>query len=260
MRIATWNINSVRTRLEHAINLLKEQDLDVLALQETKCKDEQFPAAAFEELGYQVAHTGVNQWNGVAVISRVGLENVATSFPGQPGFAKDPEAPQLVEPRAVGATCGGVRVWSLYVPNGRGVADRHYAYKLQWLNNLAAYVRDEVRECTVFVGDYNVAPLDEDVWSVAFFAPPNTHISEPERAAFDLLLDAGLVEVTRPLAPRTYSYFDYQAGRLAKGEGMRIDFQLATPDLSATAVQFDMTERQRKGTSDHVPVIVDYTL
>ena len=259
MRIATWNINSVRRRLDHVTALLTRHDIDVLCLQETKCKDDQFPYLAFEELGYQVAHVGYSQWNGVAIISRVGLEDVAHQFPGQPGFAKDPDAEQSVEARAVGATCGGVRVWSLYVPNGRELHDRHYGYKLRWLAGLSHYVERDVAEKTIFMGDFNVAPRDEDVWDVSYFVG-RTHLSEPERAAFEDLQAAGLVEVTRPLQPEAYSYFDYQAGRWPKGEGMRIDFQLATPDLVATDVLFDLEERATEGTSDHVPVIVDYAI
>ncbi|MDN5896908.1 MAG: exodeoxyribonuclease III, partial [Nocardioides sp.] len=126
MRIATWNVNSARARIDRILGFLERHDIDVLAMQETKCKDAQFPTERFTDLGYEVAHFGLSQWNGVAVVSRVGLEDVATSFPEQPGFHKDPEQDQAVEARALGATCDGVRIWSLYVPNGRELEDPHY--------------------------------------------------------------------------------------------------------------------------------------
>ena len=142
MRIATWNVNSVRARIDRIIEWLEPSGTDVLLMQETKCKDDQFPFVRFAEAGYEVAHFGLSQWNGVAIASRVGLEDVQTSFAGQPGFAKDPAAEQALEARAIGATCGGIRVWSLYVPNGRELEDRHYTYKLDWL----AALRDQAAE------------------------------------------------------------------------------------------------------------------
>ena len=263
MKIATFNINSVRARTDRVVELLSRHDLDVLALQETKASDKNFPFAVFEDAGYEVAHVGTGQWNGVALISRVGLEDVWDQFPGQPGFAKDPDAEQVVEPRCVSAICNGVRVMSLYVPNGREITDRHYDYKLRWLDVLAHVVADhhrthpEVPLC--LVGDFNIAPRDEDVWSMSFFNG-KTHVTFPERAAFDALLDAGLVEVTRDRTPGEFTYFDYTAGRFPKREGMRIDFQLASPILAATcqSVTIDINERAGKGASDHLPVIVNY--
>lgn len=268
MRIGTWNINSVRARAERLAGVLERHDLDVLALQETKCKDAQFPTQLVQELGYEVAHVGLNQWNGVALISRVGLEEVRTSFPGQPGFAKDPAAPQEREARAVGARVGGpdgITLWSLYVPNGRELTDRHYGYKLSWLRALADYAEGFLAASPgklLFMGDFNIAPTDADVWDPSFFIG-KTHVSEPERAAFQRLVEVPLREVTRPLTGDGYTYWDYQAGRFPKDEGMRIDFQLASPALAqlATAAIIDKKEREvgsGERPSDHVPVIVDY--
>jgi len=259
MRIVNWNVNSVRTRADRIVDFLVRHDVDVLAIQETKCTDEKFPYAVFEAAGYEVAHAGTSQWNGVAIVSRVGIADLEKHFPGQPGFDKDPGAEQIVESRAIGATCGGVRVWSLYVPNGREIADPHYDYKLRWLYALAEHVRHDTTDKAVYLGDFNIAPLDEDVWDIGFFAG-KTHVTEPERIAFDRLIDAGLTEVTRPLSPQRFTYWDYKGMRFQKGEGMRIDFQLATPALAklATSAFVDIEERSGKGASDHAPVVVDY--
>ncbi|RNE49911.1 exodeoxyribonuclease III [Corynebacterium alimapuense] len=263
MRIANWNVNSVRSRADRVVEFLDRHDVDILAVQETKCTDKQFPYQRFFDAGYEVAHVGLNQWNGVAIISRVGISDVETHFPGQPGFHKDPDQPQAIEARAIGATCGGIRIWSLYVPNGREIADPHYDYKLRWLYALGFHVADSLvaqpDHRAVYLGDFNVAPLDEDVWDIAAFYG-STHVTEPERLAFEGLEEAGLTEVTRGLAQEKFTYWDYKAGRFHKGEGMRIDFQLATPTLAAEARSgfVDIEERAGKGASDHAPVIVDY--
>ena len=144
MRLATWNVNSIRARRERVVAWLQRSDVDVLAMQETKCKDEQFPYEAFTEIGYEVAHHGLSQWNGVAIASRIGLEDVRIGFPSQPGFHKDPEQPQDPEARAISALAGGVRVWSLYVPNGRELDDPHYTYKLDWLARLREHASAEL--------------------------------------------------------------------------------------------------------------------
>lgn len=265
MRIASWNVNSARTRVDRMVDFLTRQDIDVLAVQETKCTDAQFPFDRFTELGYEVAHFGLSQWNGVAIISRVGIADVDKQFPGQPGFHKDPAAEQAVEARAIGATCGGVKVWSLYVPNGREIADPHYDYKLRWLCALGGYVsatlRDDPETKMVLGGDYNIAPRDGDVWDISFFEG-KTHITEPERATFEGLLEQGLTETSRQYTEDQFTYWDYKGMRFQKGQGMRIDFQLATDALSATASGgfIDIEERSTKGASDHAPVVVDYAV
>ncbi|GAA1865282.1 exodeoxyribonuclease III [Myceligenerans crystallogenes] len=276
MRIATWNVNSLRARLDRTLGVLERWDLDVLAIQETKCRDEQFPVGAFQEAGYEVAHTGLSQWNGVAIASRVGLEDVATSFPGQPGFAKVAKADDdaaasdallevepPVEARAIGATCGGVRVWSLYVPHGRALGDQHYEYKLTWLRNLRDVARNWAAEPdaqVALLGDWNVIPLDTDVYDVADFAG-HTHVSQPERDAFAAFAEAGYTEVTREHVPaeHAYTYWDYQRLAFPKNRGLRIDFGWTTPAVAerVRTVTIDREERKGKGASDHVPVILE---
>lgn len=258
MRIATWNVNSARARLERIVAWVERSDVDVVALQETKCKDDQFPTERFEAMGYQVAHHGHSQWNGVAILSRVGIEDVELGFPGQPGWGE----PLAAEARALGATCGGVRVWSLYVPNGRQLGDPHLAYKLDWLEHLrdagSQWLADDPSAQIALVGDWNVAPRDEDVWDMAVFAN-STHVSPPERAAFNAIVDAGFADVVRPYTEGQFTYWDYTQLRFPKKQGMRIDFVLASPALAArvTGAAIDREERKGKGASDHAPVIVD---
>lgn len=271
MRIVTWNVNSIRTRVDRVLAFLDRSQTDVLAIQETKCRDDQFPTAAFEAAGYEVAHFGLSQWNGVALVSRVGLTDVATQFPGQPGFVKAaPEAgpdslldvDPPIEARAIGATCGGVRVWSLYVPHGRGLDDPHYTYKLAWLDALRASARTwaDAGDAVALMGDWNVIPLDTDVYDAAAFAG-KTHVSPPERAAFDAFEQAGYTELTRQFLPaeHTYTYWDYQQLAFPRNKGLRIDFCWASPALTsrASGALIDRDERKGKGASDHVPVLVD---
>jgi exodeoxyribonuclease-3 len=268
VRIATWNVNSIRSRADRVAAFLQRHDVDVLALQETKCRDDQFPEMVFSALGYEVAHVGYSQWNGVAILSRVGLKDVEVGFPGQPGWGSgggvgdggDPDA----EARAIGATCGGVRVWSLYVPNGRTLADPHYAYKLQWLEALrttaAGWLAEDPAAQVALVGDWNIAPENDDVWDITAFAH-STHVSPPERAAFRAIVEAGYADVVRPYAPGpgVYTYWDYTQLRFPRREGMRIDFVLGSPALAGhvTGALIDREERKGKGASDHAPVIVD---
>ncbi|ACQ81890.1 exodeoxyribonuclease III Xth [Beutenbergia cavernae DSM 12333] len=257
MRIATWNVNSIRARAERVAAWLERSDVDVLALQETKVPDEQFPVMSFAAVGYDVVHHGHSQWNGVAIVSRVGIDDVELGFPGQPTWGD----PAVAEARALGATCGGVRLWSLYVPNGRTLEDPHYAYKLDWLRALrdaAATWAAEPGAQVALAGDWNIAPLDEDVWDMSLFDGA-THVSPAERAAFAALDDAGFAEVTRLHVPQAYTYWDYQRLRFPRNEGMRIDFVLATRALAerVAAVGIDREERKGKGASDHVPVVVE---
>lgn len=258
MRLATWNVNSIRARSDRVIDWLARTDTDVLAMQEIKCRPDQFPRQAFEDAGYEVAAHGLNQWNGVAIASRVGLESVSTQFDGQPGFAKEGDA--VVEARAMGATCAGVRVWSVYVPNGRGVADPHYAYKLDFLAALRDAARGWSTEPTLIVGDFNVAPLPTDIWDESD-AEAATHVTAEARTAFHAFEDAGYEELSRRFLPaeRTYTFWDYKQLRFPRGEGMRIDFAYASPAAAAraSAVVIDRDERKGKGASDHVPVIVE---
>ena len=258
MRIATWNINSVRTREDRVRAFLERSDVDVLCLQETKCTDKQFPD--FSDTGYEQAHHGLHSFNGVAILSRVGLEDVQTEF-GQPGFDKNLNAPQHQEARAIGAVCNGVRVWSLYVPNGREIRDPHYSYKLAWLDALAAYAKntgeDGTAEKLVLTGDFNIAPRDEDVWDRSWFEG-KTHVTPNERKRLTALEDAGLAQATELIADQ-YTYWDYQAMRFQKNEGIRIDLQYAR-GLKPEAGRVDRDERKGKGASDHAPVIIDYAV
>jgi exodeoxyribonuclease-3 len=264
VRIATWNVNSVRARTDRILDWLQRTDVDVLAMQETKCKDEQFPYERFRELGYEVAHVGLSQWNGVAIASRVGLDDVQIGFEDQPGFHKDPEVAPAQEARAIGATCNGVRIWSLYVPNGRELADPHYTYKLDWLAKLhtdaVGWLEQNPDAQIALVGDWNVAPTDEDVWDPALFEG-KTHTSAAERDAFHAFVESGFADVVRPHTPGpgVYTYWDYTQLRFPKKQGMRIDFVLGSPALAGRVdkAEIDRNERKGKGASDHAPVIVD---
>lgn len=253
MRIATWNINSIRSRIDRVVAYLENTNTDVLALQEIKCKPEQFPYEPLEKLGYYVVAHGLNQWNGVAFISKYPIEDVETSFAGQPEF-KD-----VLEARALGATINGVRIWSLYVPHGRALDDPHYQYKLDFLENLASTIAEQVyhepETPIALMGDFNIAPLDTDVWNINEFAGL-THVSQPERQAFEAFEQIGLQDVVRPRIPTGYTYWDYQQLRFPKNEGMRIDFILANEAFAEriTDVSIDREERKGEGPSDHVPV------
>jgi exodeoxyribonuclease III len=264
VRIATWNVNSIRSRADRVVAWLQRRDVDVLALQETKCRDDQFPEGRFTELGYQVAHVGHSQWNGVAILSRVGLDDVEIGFPGQPCWGSGVSEAAATEARALGATCGGVRVWSLYVPNGRTLTDPHYRYKLEWLAALretaAGWLTADPATPMALVGDWNIAPENDDVWDMAVFAH-STHVSPPERAAFRAIVDAGFADVVRPYAPGpgVYTYWDYTQLRFPRREGMRIDFVLGSPAFAGrvTNALVDREERKGKGASDHAPVVVE---
>jgi exodeoxyribonuclease-3 len=255
MRIATWNVNSVKQRVPRLLPWLDERAPDVVCLQETKLADDAFTELLAEELaarGYEVALHGEATWNGVAILSRAGLEDVVTGLDGAPGFPH-PEA------RAVAATCGGIRVVSVYVPNGREPGSEHYAYKLEWLAALRAVVAAGP-DATVVCGDMNIAPTDDDVFDPDAYVG-ETHVTEPEREALRELQSVGLHDVVRDRWPgeRIFTYWDYRAGMFHQDLGMRIDLMLAS-DPVAERVQAAWVDRQaRKGSgpSDHAPVIVD---
>jgi exodeoxyribonuclease III len=255
MRLVTWNVNSVKQRMPRLLPWLDQRRPDVLCLQETKLTDEAFGALLDEELasrGYEVAAYGEPSWNGVAIISRVGLEDVERGLPGGPGFPH-PEA------RAIAATCGGVRVVSVYVPNGRSPGSDHYAYKLEWLAALRATVAADA-DRTVVAGDVNIAPADADVFDPEAYAG-QTHVTAPEREALAELQSVGLRDVVRDHWPdqRVFSYWDYRAGMFHQDLGMRIDLVLAGESIASrvAAAWVDRHARKGKGPSDHAPVIVD---
>ncbi|WP_203336141.1 exodeoxyribonuclease III [Nocardioides limicola] len=258
MRIATWNVNSLRTRIDRVEALLARHEIDVLALQETKARPDQLPLMGLESMGYEVASAGLDQWNGVALISRVGLDDVQQAFVGAPPFK------EIVEARAIGARCGGVRIWSLYVPNGRKPDDPHYTYKLDWLARLRETATEWLDEATALVGDWNICPTDEDVFDVAQFRN-STHVTPAEREAFAAFLTDGWAEVTRKYAPG-YTYWDYYRNRFQRNRGLKIDFALCSPSLAerVTHAFIDLEERdpdtgQPTSPSDHAPVIIDLT-
>lgn len=264
MRLATWNVNSVRARAERVVDFLVREQVDVLAMQEIKCRPDQFPYALFEAAGYEVVAHGLNQWNGVAVASRLPVENVETSFPGMPGFLKGYEGDDApLEARALGVTVDSVRVWSLYVPNGRSLTDPHFSYKLRWLQGLreyaAGFLAADPDAALALTGDFNVAPFDSDMGDPSFVAGVSTHVSEPERAAFAELLTAGVSDVVRPLVPTGFTFWDYKQLRFPRDEGMRIDFILGSQAFANAVVgaQIVRDERKGDGPSDHVPVMVD---
>lgn len=272
MRLATWNVNSVRARLPRLLSWLDETKPDVLCLQETKCRADMFPSADVAGLGYTTAAHGDGRWNGVAILSRAGIEDVSNGFPGEPvyeGEAREQEQTRLTEPalltpeaRAIGATCGGIRIWSLYAPNGRTPESAHYAYKLGWFAALRDALAAELAGGTPLVacGDYNVAPTDDDVWDPAAFAG-STHVTPAERRALADLRALGLDDVvpTPMKGPHPYTYWDYRAGMFHKNLGMRIDLFYASASVAERvgSARVDREARKGKGPSDHAPVVVD---
>jgi exodeoxyribonuclease-3 len=261
VRIATWNVNSVLARLPRLVEWLEQAAPDVVCLQETKVGADAFPADSVTPLGYAVAHHGEGRWNGVAVLSRVGLEDVARGLPGDPGFPDD----TALEARTIAVTCGPVRVRSVYVPNGRTPSDPHYAYKLRWLAALKGAVAADAAGSRPFalMGDFNIAPTDADVWDPAVFVD-STHVTPAERAALAELRETGLTDVVPTIAkgPHPFTYWDYRAGAFHKNMGMRIDLVLANAALagSVSDAWVDREARKGKGPSDHAPVIVDLSL
>ena len=267
MHLATWNVNSIRTRVTRTVEFAVREDIDVLAMQEIKCKPEQFPYGPFEEAGYHVEVHGLNQWNGVAIASRLPITDVRTAFDGMPGFAKGHEGPDApLEARALGVMVDGVRVWSLYVPNGRSLDDPHYAYKLHWLEELkkstAAELSANPALPLALVGDFNIIPFDGDNGDPDIVEGVSTHVSPQERQAFFAFQDAGVTDVVRPLIPEGFTYWDYQRLKFPRNEGVRIDFVLGSRTLADAVTGASIHREERKGEqpSDHVPVVVEFDL
>ena len=266
MRIATWNVNSLRARLDKVTWWLERAKPDVLLMQETKLTDADAPAPVFRELGYELAHHGEGRWNGVAIASRLPIEDVVTNF-GEPlRPAKTPEVADdepLAEARMMAATCGGVRVVAVYAPNGRVVDSPFYQAKLAWYERLARWLAEasEPKQPLAIGGDFNVAPRDEDVWDPAA-CHGGTHVSPPERTAFDKLCAWGLTDAYRLHHPEPgrYTWWDYRAGNFHKNFGMRIDHLLVTPVLASRVVAAEIDREARKGKpvpSDHAPLVID---
>lgn len=265
MRIASWNVNSIRARVERVVDYLVRDDVDVLCMQEIKCRETQFPFEQFTAAGYDVVLHGLNQWNGVAIASRLPITDVRVGFDNMPGFGAPGDDGSLpLEARALAATINDVRLWSLYVPNGRELDHPHFTYKLAWLDALAhdtrAWLAAHPDQPLALLGDWNVAPFDHDVWDMAAFAG-STHVSQAERDAFFAFENVGLADVVRPLVPDGYTYWDYKQLRFPKNEGMRIDFIMANPAFAqlVTDAHIARDERKGDGPSDHVPVVVDLT-
>ncbi len=266
MRIATWNVNSLGARLAKVTWWLERAQPDVLLMQETKLGDADVPRDELSRLGYEVAHHGVGGWNGVAIASRLGTADVITNF-GLPLAAPDrseaPDDEPLREPRMIAAVCGGIRVASIYAPNGRTVDSIFYRAKLAWFQRLRQWLVETRKpdEALVVGGDFNVAPTDADVWDPAR-CHGGTHVSPPERQAFADLLGWGLVDGyrRRHAEPERYSWWDYRAGMFHKNYGMRIDHLLVTPPIAERIVWAEIDREARKGKpipSDHAPVIID---
>jgi exodeoxyribonuclease-3 len=256
MRIATWNVNSLKVRLPRVEAWLAEVQPDVLCMQETKLADDAFPALTFAALGYESVHHGQGQWNGVAILSKVGIEDVVGGFAAETG-PPDPDA------RVITATCGGIRITDVYVPNGRSLDNDHYRYKLDWLAQLRRHlsaVASPDRD-VVLTGDFNIAPADRDVYDPSKFVGA-THVSPAERALLGELEAWGLTDVFRHQYPdqeRVYSWWDYRAGDFHQGRGLRIDLVLASASIVGRMEWCIVDRNARKGQSpsDHAPVVVD---
>ena len=255
LRIVTWNVNSLKARLPRVEQWLLENGPEVICLQETKMKDQAFPAEVFTAMGYETAHHGQGQWNGVAILSKVGLDDVVAGW--------DDDGPEDTDARILWATCGGVRVASVYVPNGRALDDPHYTYKLGWLERLRGTLdrRENPAADLAVCGDFNICPDDRDVWSPEAWVG-NTHVSEPERQALRSLEVWGLEDVYRRHHEEggLYSFWDYRGGDFHQGRGLRIDLIMATPSLAArcTEARIDRDARKGEKPSDHAPVIAQF--
>jgi exodeoxyribonuclease-3 len=259
LRVATWNVNSVTARVERLTGWLASAKPDVVCLQELKTTDEGFPAEQVAALGYEAATWGTGRWNGVAVLSRVGVADVRRGWDGLPLFDG------VLEARALSATCGGVRVTSVYVPNGRELGHPHFDYKLAWLDSLTAAAAQQAGAGVPYavLGDFNIAPTDADVWDVSLFTE-STHVTPAERGKLADLAAAGLVEVLpRALKyDRPFTYWDYRQLAFPKNNGMRIDLVFGNRAFAGAVrdAYVDREERKGKGASDHAPVVVDLDL
>jgi len=271
MRIATWNVNSLKARLEKVQWWLERAAPDVLLMQETKLADGDAPVMPFRMAGYDLLHHGEGRWNGVAIASRVGIADAVTNFgegpvrdsgPGAAPSAEEDFDP-LDEARMVSAVCGGIRVVSIYAPNGRTVGSLFFEGKLRWFARFARWLAEKQEPAAPLLvgGDFNVAPADEDVWDPVA-AHGGTHVSEEERAAFRALLDWGLTDTWRAAnaGPSRFTWWDYRAGSFQRNEGMRIDHLLASAPVAARVVAVEVDREARKGTptpSDHAPLVLD---
>jgi exodeoxyribonuclease III len=266
MRIATWNVNSLRARLDKVLWWLERARPDVLLMQETKLADAEAPAAAFRDVGYEMAHHGEGRWNGVAIVSRGRIADVVTNFgePLRPAKTSDVgDDEPMAEARMIAATCDGVRIVSVYAPNGRVVDSPFYHAKLAWYGRLARWLGDAADRTQPLAigGDFNVAPTDADVWDAAA-CHGGTHVSPPEREAFGTLCAWGLTDAYRlhHAEPGRYTWWDYRAGNFHKNFGMRIDHLLVTAPLAARVVWSEIDREARKGKpvpSDHAPLVID---
>jgi len=255
MRIATWNVNSLRVRLPHLAEWLAANPVDAIGLQELKLSDEQFPRAEIEALGMHAAHYGQKTYNGVAILARGALVDVTTGIPGD----DDPQR------RVIAATIGGVRLINVYVPNGQEVGSEKYAYKLAWLERLRAWLADEIAQYPrlAIVGDFNIAPEDRDVHDPAKWEG-SVHVSEPERKALSAITGLGIVDLFRRFEqpPGIWSWWDYRMGAFRRNRGLRIDLVLASAALAArcTACTVDRSPRAWERPSDHAPVVASFDI
>jgi exodeoxyribonuclease-3 len=274
MRIATWNVNSLKARMDRVTEWLSLRAPDVLLMQETKLADEAAPEMPFQMAGYELLHHGEGRWNGVAIASRIGLSDVVTNFgdgavrrsPGPSGVTEAVEAEASITPsdeaRMASAVCGGIRVVSIYAPNGRALDTPFYEAKLAWFERLQRWLRETCSpdQPIVVGGDYNVAPEDQDVWDMAFFAG-STHVSGPERTAMAALREWGLVDAYRLHHPEPgrFSWWDYRAGDFHNGRGMRIDHLYVTRSVAdrCSGAEIDRDARKGKLPSDHAPIWID---
>ncbi len=258
MRIASWNVDSIRARLHLVLDWMDRHEPDVVCLQETKVAQRRFPRVDLEQRGYDLAVTESDGSGGVAMLSRVGLENVVIGIPGA-------VAP-LNQPRSISARCGGLRIHTLYGPNGRKVGTQHHAIKLAWLSLFRTWVDLDGMQAaapTVVIGDFNVAPADVDIWEPSRYRKRNL-TSPPERAAFEAFLDLGLVDVVRRCNPTepAFTWWNRRSDFYETDRGWRLDHALvdAVTADRVRAAWVDRDERAKEGSSDHAPVVLDLDL